>query len=127
MDSELVSQHSLPYSPGVPYLMYVDCMCDDRSIMVITPWMTKGGLVGLAGGPARLGLNALHVPSQSLFADSQRAPSLRGMELFLDKGKAVVGPVKAMAPHSSTLAWKILWTEEPGRLQSMGSHRVGHD
>ena len=29
---------------------------------------------------------------------------------------------KAMAPHSSTLAWKILWTEEPGRLQSMGSH-----
>ena len=31
-----------------------------------------------------------------------------------------------MAPHSSTLAWKILWTEEPGRLQSMGSRRVGH-
>ena len=34
---------------------------------------------------------------------------------------------KAMAPHSSTLAWKISWTEEPGRLQSMGSLRVGHD
>ena len=34
---------------------------------------------------------------------------------------------KAMAPHSSTLVWKIPWTEEPGRLQSMGSHRVGHD
>ena len=33
---------------------------------------------------------------------------------------------KAMAPHSSTLAWKIPWTEEPGRLQSMGSLRVGH-
>ena len=32
-----------------------------------------------------------------------------------------------MAPHSSTLAWKILRTEEPGRLQSMGSLRVGHD
>ena len=32
-----------------------------------------------------------------------------------------------MAPHSSTLAWKISWTEEPGRLQSMGSLRVGHD
>ena len=32
-----------------------------------------------------------------------------------------------MAPHSSTLAWKIPWTEEPGRLQSMGSLRVGHD
>ena len=34
---------------------------------------------------------------------------------------------KAMAPHSSTLVWKIPWTEEPGRLQSMGSRRVGHD
>ena len=34
---------------------------------------------------------------------------------------------KAMATHSSTLAWKIPWTEEPGGLQSMGSHRVGHD
>ena len=34
---------------------------------------------------------------------------------------------KAMAPHSSTLAWKIPWMEEPGRLQSMGSLRVGLD
>ena len=34
---------------------------------------------------------------------------------------------KEMAAHSSTLAWKIPWTEEPGRLQSMGSQRVGHD
>ena len=34
---------------------------------------------------------------------------------------------KAMAPHSSTLAWKIPWMEEPGRLQSMGSLGVGHD
>ena len=34
---------------------------------------------------------------------------------------------KAMAPHASPLAWKIPWTEEPGRLQSMGSLRVGHD
>ena len=32
-----------------------------------------------------------------------------------------------MATHSSTLAWKIPWMEEPGRLQSMGSQRVGHD
>ena len=34
---------------------------------------------------------------------------------------------KAMATHSSVVAWKIPWTEEPGRLQSMGSQRVGHD
>ena len=47
--------------------------------------------------------------------------------------KAVVFPVvmygweKAMATHSGALAWKIPWTEEPDRLQSMGSKRVGHD
>ena len=34
---------------------------------------------------------------------------------------------KEMATHSSTLAWKIPWIEEPGRLQSVGSQRVGHD
>ena len=34
---------------------------------------------------------------------------------------------KEMAPHSSILAWKIPWMEEPSRLQSMGSQRVGHD
>ena len=37
------------------------------------------------------------------------------------------GLEKAMASHSSTLAWKIPWMEEPGRLQSMGWQRVGHD
>ena len=36
-------------------------------------------------------------------------------------------PEEGMATHSSILAWRILWTEEPGRLQSMGSQRVGHD
>ena len=34
---------------------------------------------------------------------------------------------KAMAPHSSTLAWKIPWMEAPGGLQSMGLHRIGYD
>jgi len=41
--------------------------------------------------------------------------------------KLNIKKIKIMAPHSSTLAWKIPWTEEPGRLQSMGSLRVGHD
>ena len=44
---------------------------------------------------------------------------------FLKVGKEVKLE-KAMAPHSSTLAWKIPWTEEPGKLQSMGLRRVGH-
>ena len=39
----------------------------------------------------------------------------------------ILGSEKAMAPHSSTLAWKIPWTEEPVRLQSMGLWRVWHD
>ena len=48
-----------------------------------------------------------------------------GSKLEKEAIKAVLE--KAMAPHSRTLAWKILWTEEPGRLQSTGSLRVGHD
>ena len=43
-----------------------------------------------------------------------------------DDQKAV-GMEKEMATHSSTLAWKIPWMEEPGRLQSMGSQRAGHN
>ena len=43
------------------------------------------------------------------------------------RGELEEGEEKAMAPHSSTLAWKIPWMEEPGRLQSMGSLGVGHN
>ena len=49
---------------------------------------------------------------------------------FLDMGQTCMigkGAEKAMAPHSDTLAWQIPWTEEPGRLQSMRSRKVGHD
>ena len=46
-----------------------------------------------------------------------RVPSLDREELL----------EKEMAPDSSTLAWRIPWMEEPGRLQSMGLQRVGHD
>ena len=42
-------------------------------------------------------------------------------------GRPLIHGEKAMAPHSSTLAWKIPWMEEPGGLQSMGSLRVWHD
>ena len=42
-------------------------------------------------------------------------------------GMSEKGTLKAMAPHSSTLIWRIPWTEAPGRLQSMGSISVGHD
>ena len=48
------------------------------------------------------------------------------IQAIINQGLSL-GLEKAMAPHSSTLAWKIPWTEEPGRLQSMGSLGVGHD
>ena len=47
--------------------------------------------------------------------------------IFVIASKYYILLEKAMAPHSSTLAWKISWTEEPGRLQSMWSLRVGHN
>ena len=49
------------------------------------------------------------------------------MNLLFNMLSSEVCSEKAMAPQSSTLAWKIPWTEEPGRLQSMGSLRVRHD
>ena len=53
------------------------------------------------------------------------------MDMNLGKIQEMVGDrvawEKEMATHSSILAWRILWMEEPGGLLSIGSHRVGHD
>ena len=54
----------------------------------------------------------------AIAGDMGDAGSIPGWEDLLEK---------KMAPHSSILAWKIPWTEEPGRLQSSGLQRVGHD
>ena len=55
----------------------------------------------------------------------KRLPAMRETWVrFLDREDTLE---EETAPHSSTLAWKIPWTEEPDRLQSMGSQRVGHD
>ena len=89
-----------------------------------------------AGGSAAvLGLMKRSIASQSV--------GLREWDVFCRKGSRMTPdlmhsihtsfrepnsvPEKAMATHSSTLAWQIPWMEEPGRLQSMGSLRVGHD
>ena len=70
------------------------------------------------------------------FNSTEKLHDLCGSILSLNVGNTlllcychsiVMKPEKAMAPHSSTLAWKVPWTEEPGRLQSMGSLGVGHD
>ena len=63
------------------------------------------------------------LPNPGMKATSLMSPALAG-QFFTT---STTWGEKAMAPHSSTLAWKRPWTEEPGRLQSMGSLRVGHD
>ena len=66
------------------------------------------------------------VVSNSNSADVTESTSVRtdGKFVFVLNRRL---PEKAMAPHSSALAWRIPWTEEPGGRQSMGSLRVGHD
>ena len=41
--------------------------------------------------------------------------------------EVIRSPLDPVAPHSTAFAWKVPWTEEPGRLPSMGLHRVGHE
>ena len=59
---------------------------------------------------------------------AQRVKHLPAMQETWVRSPVQEDPLeKEMATHSSTLAWKIPWTEKPGRLQSMGSQRVGHN
>ena len=73
----------------------------------------------------------LYIPTnnQEVFLLSTPSPAFGICRFFNDghSDQCEVVSEKAMAPHSSTLAWKIPWTEEPGGLQSMGSLRVGHN
>ena len=82
---------------------------------------------GLASGEACLpGLQRASLSLTSLVAQMvKRLPAMQETWVrFLGQEDPLE---KEMAIHSSTLAWKIPWTEEPDRLQSMGSQRVGHD
>ena len=58
-------------------------------------------------------------------SDGQFPTDNQWARIFKGESRGIVE--KAVAPHSITLAWKIPWTEEPDRLQSMGSQRVRHD
>jgi len=60
----------------------------------------------------------------NLFISQHSSPDLMNLKFRISSMERTE---KAMAPHSRTLAWKIPWMEEPGRLQSMGSLRVRHD
>ena len=83
------------------------------------------------GQPLQRG-SALVLPSPpGHFSSTPPAQTVKHLSTMWDTRVRSLGqedPLeKEMATHSSTIAWKIPWTEEPGRLQSMGSQRVGHD
>ena len=86
------------------------------------PLSNKARLAGLGGWDKAVSLGAIIQPTASLMAQMvKNLPAMLetlGWEDPLEKGKPT---------HSSILAWRIPWTEEPGGLQSMGSQRVGHD
>ena len=67
-------------------------------------------------GASQVALVVKNLPARA--GDLRDAGSVPGWGRF---------PGEGMATHSSVLAWRIPWTEEPGRLQSIGSQRVGHD
>ena len=76
-----------------------------------------------------------YTKNDRLFRINEKILELQEKGMFLGKKRSqyfgyiciYMAFQKAMAPLSSALAWKILWTEESGRLQSMGSLRVRHD
>ena len=71
-------------------------------------------------------LSYIHVTPTSLRRHLTNFQSRKWEVCLLFEMRCYPVPEKAMAPHSSTLAWRLPWTEEPGRLQSMGLLRVGH-
>ena len=99
-----------------------DCGSDHE--LLIAKFRLKLKKVGKMTRPFRYDLN--QVPWTSLVA--QMVKRLSTMQEAQVRSLVHEDPLeKEMAIHSSTIAWKIPWTEEPGRLESMGSQRVGHD
>ena len=89
-------------------------------------WFSGRILASHTGDPGSFPSQCIMVFGASLVAQTiKRLPAMRETQVrFLGREDPLE---KEMAIHSSTLAWKISWTEEPDKLQSMGSQRVGHD
>ena len=76
----------------------------------------------------QLSIGLEHMPIYIPFLVVQKVKHLPSMQETWVRSLGQEDPLgKEIATYSSTLAWKIPWTKEPGRLQSMGSQRVGHD
>ena len=104
------------------------CKADDTNLMAESKEELKSLLMKVKEESEKLWLKTQHSKNEDhgiqshhfMVNDGETMETVRDFILGSSK-------ITAMAPHSSTLAWKIPWKEEPGRLQSMGSLRVGHD
>ena len=97
------------------------CQCRDAGDSSLIPW------VGTIPWRKKWQSTPVLLPGKSHGRRSLVAHSPWGRKELDTIEVTACTPGKAMALHSSTLAWKIPWKEEPGRLQSMGLWRVGHD
>ena len=94
---------------------------EDRRTAHVYQFRLQMGLTGevysdLVPGPTSRGYDLISLSTGNLKRSTDNLKGATGAETE-----------KAMVPHSSILAWKIPWSEKPGRLQSMGSLRVRHD
>ena len=85
-----------------------------------------GGVCGWVGGWVFIGL-CVHMLLTEMKKKDKDLKHKTMEKIYSNASSYNIIEEKAMAPHSSTLGWKIPWIEEPGRLQSMGSLKVGHD
>ena len=92
-------------------------------------WATVHGVAKRQTRLKRLSSSSsVYVYSTSASQVAQRLKHLPAMQETWVQSLGQENPLeKEMATHSSTLAWRIPWREEPGRLQSMGSQKLGHD
>ena len=118
-----MEQNRLVEFPGCPMVRTQHLHCPDLGL--ISGWGTKIPEVMKHGQTKnKIGNHSkIYVYFQKLITINVILIFL----IFLYMAVCVFKEEKAMAPHSSTLAWEIPWAEEPGRLQSMGSLRVGHN
>ena len=104
--------------------------CFDQILMAgrnTSKLISKPHVLPPTGCRANVVRGVVGLSSKAASARSEAKCTLAGPLCSLGSHVTDLGRHKTMAPHSRTLAWKIPWAKEPGRLQSMGSLRVGHD